>query len=169
MTISEPDSAGSDPREAPSPSGGGGPAGVSRRGFTRLLSFAGLGAVVVAIWGYLRGWFSGPATPREVEVAGLGEIAVGESKIFQYPRSTDPCILIRPAADRYLAYSRFCTHLQCVVFYRPAQNGFECPCHHGFFSAADGSVLDGPPPRPLPRIRLEQRDGKLWAVGMESS
>jgi Rieske Fe-S protein len=168
MPFSEPDSAEPVPPETPPPSGAA-PSSVSRRGFTRLLTFGGLAAVLGAVWAYFRGWFSSPAAPLEIEIASLEEIAVGESKIFQFPRPTDPCILIRPATDRYLAYSRFCTHLQCAVFYRPAQNAFECPCHQGFFSAADGSVLAGPPPRPLPRVRLEQRDGKLWAVGMQSN
>ena len=31
---------------------------------------------------------------------------------------------------------------------------------------ADGSVLHGPPPRPLPRILLEIRDGAIYAVGV---
>jgi arsenite oxidase small subunit len=168
MQFSEADTRQTVPPEIPSPSGDGRNR-VSRRQFTRFLTFAGIATALGAAWVYFRGWFSSPSAPREIEIGSVGEIGVGESKIFQYPRASDPCILIRPASDTYLAYSRFCTHLQCVVFYRPAQEGFECPCHHGFFSAADGSVLVGPPPRPLPRVQIEQRADKLWAVGMESS
>jgi Rieske Fe-S protein len=42
-----------------------------------------------------------------------------------------------------------------------------CPCHHGYFSAKDGSVLQGPPPRPLPRILLERHGQELVAIGVK--
>lgn len=45
------------------------------------------------------------------------------------------------------AISLICTHLGCIV--KPAQGGFECPCHGSQF-AADGSVLRGPAPKALP-------------------
>jgi Rieske Fe-S protein len=51
----------------------------------------------------------------------------------------------------------------------PSADGrrLECPCHEGYFSMDDGRVLQGPPPRPLPRIRLEERAGELHAVGVD--
>jgi Rieske Fe-S protein len=107
-----------------------------------------------------------PAYPR-VAVAAAGEIAVGGAKTFAYPTADDPCILVRTGADSYVAYSQKCTHLSCAVYYERSQNRFECPCHQGFFSIADGSVLQGPPQRPLPRVALERRSGQLIAIGME--
>jgi nitrite reductase/ring-hydroxylating ferredoxin subunit len=41
------------------------------------------------------------------------------------------------------------------VYYEKDQNRLECPCHQGFFSIADGSVVQGPPQRALPRVALE--------------
>jgi len=46
------------------------------------------------------------------------------------------------------------------------QNRLECPCHEGYFSVHDGSVIQGPPPRPLARVVLERRGGELVATGM---
>ena len=138
---------------------------VSRRRFTRYFTLGGLVVVAASLWAFFRARFSKPAYPQIV-VAQAGEIPIGESKIFQYPRPVDPCILVRTGEDSYVAYSRFCTHQECVVFYRPAQNGFSCPCHNGFFSLADGSVVEGPPPRPLPRIVIEKRGQDLVAVGV---
>ena len=138
---------------------------LSRRTFAKYLTFGGIAAVAAATWAFVRWRFGGPQV-SEVVVARAGEIAVGESKIFQYPRPVDPCILVRTSEDSYVAYSRFCTHQACVVFYRPAQNGFACPCHGGFFSLADGAVLEGPPPRPLPRIILDRRGDDIVAVAV---
>ena len=42
----------------------------------------------------------------------------------------------------------------------------ECPCHEGYFSVEDGHVIQGPPPRPLPRIELERSGGQLYASGV---
>ena len=48
-----------------------------------------------------------------------------------------------------------------------SSNRLECPCHQGFFSIADGAVLQGPPRRPLPRVVLERRGDELVAIRME--
>ena len=55
-------------------------------------------------------------------------------------------------SGEFAAYSQKCTHLSCAVYYAAEQNRLECPCHEGYFSVDDGRVLQGPPPRPLPRI-----------------
>jgi Rieske Fe-S protein len=70
------------------------------------------------------------------------------------------------SADRFVAYGQKCTHLQCPVVYRGAQQPLHCPCHQGFFSVEDGRPLAGPPKRPLPRILLTARGGEIWATGV---
>jgi nitrite reductase/ring-hydroxylating ferredoxin subunit len=101
-------------------------------------------------------------------VAHAGDVPIGGYKVFAYPADDRPCILLRPDDETYIAYSRLCTHNSCPVRYRPAQNILECPCHQGAFSAADGSVLYGPPPKPLPRVVLERRGDELVATGMKT-
>ncbi|MCG3128123.1 MAG: Cytochrome b6-f complex iron-sulfur subunit [Phycisphaerae bacterium] len=49
----------------------------------------------------------------------------------------------------FRAFSLVCTHLGCIVHWNSAQREFECPCHAAKFDA-DGRVLAGPPPSPLP-------------------
>ena len=126
-----------------------------------------MGGVIAVAGGlvfYFRAKVSGRFPPRVV--AGDREIPVGGSKIFTYPTDVEPCVLLHPAADQYLAYSRICTHASCPVFYNSAANRLDCPCHGGSFSILDGSVLQGPPPKPLPRILLEKRGPDIVAVGM---
>jgi len=89
---------------------------------------------------------------------------VGGVKMFSYPTFQDPCILVRTSADTYAAYSQKCTHLSCAVYYAKEQSRLECSCHQGFFSFADGSALQEPPQRALPRVVLEMNGGQLVAV-----
>ncbi|MEO8428204.1 MAG: Rieske (2Fe-2S) protein [Verrucomicrobiota bacterium] len=97
-------------------------------------------------------------------VARLDEIAGGGYKLFHYPTENDPCILIGLTEQRFVAYSQSCTHLKCPVHYRHAEMKFYCPCHEGFFSAEDGRVLAGPPPRALPRYPVEIRGQEIWVL-----
>jgi Rieske Fe-S protein len=152
--------------ESSSPQSGSGPE-ITRRSFGK--SIAGGIAVVLAGGLYaLRRWYHSQATPPRI-IAQTNDVPVGGSKIFQYPTDTAPCILVRTGEASYVAYSRICTHNSCPVFYRPDENAFECRCHNGLFSVADGSVLQGPPPRPLPRILLEIRDHDILAIGIANT
>jgi nitrite reductase/ring-hydroxylating ferredoxin subunit len=140
---------------------------VNRRQFTKFLTLTSFGMLVGNLWILGRSLLRrAPSYPR-LTVAATGELAVGGVKTFTYPTAQDPCILVRTAGDTCVAYSQKCTHLSCAVYYEKAQNRLECPCHQGFFSIADGSVLQGPPQRALPRVVLE-RQGEQWvAVRME--
>ena len=62
------------------------------------------------------------------------------------------------------AYSRICTHLGCTVPLPDRTQSIECACHGSRFRA-DGSLVGGPADRPLRAIRLELREGAVWAVG----
>lgn len=140
---------------------------VNRRQFTKFLTLTSLAMFAGNFWILARSWFHRePAYPQQ-PVARIEDVPVGGVKIFSYPTPQDPCILVRTAADSYVAYSQKCTHLSCAVYYEPERNRLACPCHQGFFSIADGAVLQGPPQRPLPRVALERRDNILVAVGMQ--
>jgi Rieske Fe-S protein len=120
------------------------------------------------VWILVRSWLTRKPFYPAVAVAQAGEIPVGGVKLFLYPTSKDQCILVRTAADEYVAYSQKCTHLSCAVFYSAQHGRLECPCHNGAFSVRDGSVLQGPPPRPLPRVLLERRGQQLVALGLQT-
>jgi len=140
---------------------------VTRRKFGGLLTFGGIAAAIAALWG-VRKYLHAEADSAVV-IARTGSLAPGTSLVFQYPTPEAPCLLIRTSENEYVAYSRICTHAGCPVFFHPENNDIECPCHGGVFSIQDGSVLAGPPPRPLPRIRLEMRGEEIVARGIIGS
>ena len=144
---------------------------VTRRDFTKslvLVSGAACAAsgALVALDRAARSRAGEPVPPRRV--GRIDDLPVGGSRVFDYPGPGHPCLLVRVEADRFVAFGQKCTHLGCPVLYRPKQRDLQCPCHEGYFSADDGRVLAGPPPRPLPRVDLERRGDELWAVGIRS-
>ena len=142
---------------------------VTRRQLTKFLVLTSFGMFVGNLWILVRSLFYKTPTYPQQTVAKLGDIPVGGVKLFTYPTKDDHCILIRTAENEHVSYSQKCTHLSCAVYYSQESNRLECPCHKGYFSVADGSVLQGPPSRPLPRIVLEKRDGELVAVDVKVS
>ena len=139
---------------------------VSRRQLAKFLTLGSLGMFAGNVWILIRSWLRKPQVYQAAVVATAGEIPVGGVKLFQYPKQGDQCIMVRTEDDSYVAYSQKCTHLSCAVFYAREENRLECPCHQGYFSITDGSVLQGPPTRPLPRVVLERRGEELIAIKM---
>jgi Rieske Fe-S protein len=140
---------------------------VARRQFAKFLVLTSLGMFVGNLWILIRSWLTTePVYPMRT-VAYADEIPVGGVKLFHYPEPDAPCIMIRTDVDTYVAYSQQCTHLSCAVFYAPEHRRLECPCHEGYFSVQDGRVMQGPPPRPLPRVILERRASEIVAVGID--
>ena len=140
---------------------------VNRRQFTKFLSLTSFAMFAGNLWILARSFFyRAPSYPAQV-IAVLDELPIGGTKTFAYPSPDDPCILVRTGADSWAAYSQKCTHLSCAVYYEKEQNRLECPCHQGFFSVTDGSVLQGPPQRPLPRVALTWKSGQLIAIRIE--
>jgi nitrite reductase/ring-hydroxylating ferredoxin subunit len=142
---------------------------VTRRQFTRFLTLASLGMFVGNLWILVKARFARTPSFPSAAVGEVGAIPVRGVKLFTYPTPLDHCILIRTGEEEYVAYSQKCTHLSCAVYYSAKDDQLECPCHQGFFSPKDGSVLQGPPPRPLPQIVLERDGTKLIAVGVRGS
>jgi Rieske Fe-S protein len=140
---------------------------VQRRQFTKFLVLTSFGMVAGNAWIWVRSLFAEPhpAYPEAV-IARADDIAAGGVKLFHYPTANDPAILVRKRDGQLAAFSQKCTHLSCAVYYAAEKNRLECPCHEGYFSVDDGRVLQGPPPRPLPQIRVEERGGQVVATGV---
>lgn len=73
---------------------------------------------------------------------------------------TDNTIVINTAADGIIALSSICTHKGCTVGYDKTNKDILCPCHHSEF-AFDGSVLQGPATKPLPKYKVTRKGDTL--------
>jgi arsenite oxidase small subunit len=140
---------------------------VTRRDLIKFLTLGSLllvGAnLAIAVLGKL--WRPG-RYPR-VPIARAADLSPQAPVLFRYPSDADACILVRAADGKPQAFSQVCTHLSCAVTYRPERGDLYCPCHVGVFQVSDGRPIAGPPSRPLARILLEERDGAIYAVGVE--
>ena len=63
------------------------------------------------------------------------------------------------------AFTRICTHLGCTPGGLDNDHHMNCPCHGSVF-AADGSVVQGPAARALQAVKLQVKDGEVFAVAL---
>jgi Rieske Fe-S protein len=139
---------------------------VARRTFTKSLAGFSCAAFAATAGLAFRGQPAPDGAAPALRVAAVDEVPVGRALVFGYPLAGDTCVLVRLDTGTFVAFGQECTHLGCPVTYDAGSSAFHCPCHEGFFSARDGAVLSGPPPRPLPRVRLERRGDEIWATGI---
>lgn len=142
---------------------------ITRREFTKFLVLASGAAVLGNSYFVAQRYRQQQEHFTSQQVAHLEDIPIGKVLLFQYPSKDDPAMLIRLSKDEYVAYKQRCTHLSCPVHFAVDKGILECPCHNGVFDARTGAVLEGPPPRPLPRITLRIENGTIFAEGVQGS
>jgi cytochrome b6-f complex iron-sulfur subunit len=92
------------------------------------------------------------------------EVKPNSGQIFKF--GSRPGILIRTASGELRAFSAVCTHLACIVQYRPDLGHIWCACHNGHFDL-NGKNVAGPPPRPLERYVVKVQEERI-VVSMET-
>ncbi len=150
-------------------------AGVSRREFLQLaISAIGVfiaSALGIPIVGYLLSPALKRATPEWTQLGPLSDFAVGVPKQVPFTRFRRDGWIERPdnlavwvwrkSETEVMVYNSHCTHLGCAYNWMTQgqhKNHFFSPCHDGVF-ALDGTVISGPPPRPLDRLETKVEDG----------
>lgn len=138
----------------------------ARRDFTKFMVLTSVAFTCGQFWIGLQSLFrKEKLEPREI--AKVSDVQVGQSILFDYPTDRDPCLLMRPAEDSFIAFSNQCTHLMCPVRPDLEHNRLHCPCHEGYFNASTGSPEGGPPRRPLPKIELRIENGTIYATNVQ--
>jgi len=117
----------------------------------------------------------GPAIRRDqdswIRVGPLSKIETGTPTLFK-PRVTREngwivdeeevgVYVLTDDGRSYHALSNICTHLGCRVRWIAERQQYFSPCHNGVFDR-HGSVVSGPPPRPLDEFETRIEGGDLF-------
>ena len=148
---------------------------VSRRDFMKA-TIATLGGIIgAAIGAPAVAYLIGPAQKSEdtdwIRLGSVNKVELNIPTLFKTTIETQTgwvkeeeefsvYVLTENGRD-FTIMSNVCTHLGCRVRWIDDQDRFFCPCHNAAF-ARDGSVSDGPPPRPLDRFESMVEDGILF-------
>ena len=150
---------------------------ISRRDFMKATIFA-IGGLIGAIVGVPAiEYIIGPAlkknTQNWIRLGAVGKVEFNSPTLFKatiqnqtgWINSQEEISVYVLTGDgqTYIAMSNVCTHLGCRVRWVSDQDKFFCPCHNGVF-AKDGSVVSGPPPRPLDRFQTKVENGALFIL-----
>jgi len=152
---------------------------ISRRKFLSFATWAIGGVIGVALGIPAIAYIFGPALKEEeaqtwIRVGSASKVELGEPTLFKVKieRKTgwvvnEEEISVYVLTDNgrdFVAMSSICTHLGCRVRWISDQEQFFCPCHNAAFDKS-GSVLSGPPPRPLDRYEVKVEDDQLFILG----
>jgi len=156
--------------------------GLSRRKFvTGMLAALG-GTITVLVGVPAIGYLIAPALKRSetdvwVPLGPVEAIPIDQPTLFTFSRTqrvgwetlatSYGMYVLRSAEEQYLVLSNVCTHLACRVVWKDDPRDYTCPCHDGHF-AKDGSVISGPPPRPLDEVEHKIEEGTLYVHLVEA-
>jgi cytochrome b6-f complex iron-sulfur subunit len=101
-----------------------------------------------------------PVKLVEVAAGKAGDIPTGGALLVHLPEGP---VMLEKTDNEIRALSAICTHLGCIIEWHPEAGKFICPCHKGMYDL-DGKVLSGPPPRPLEKLQVTQRDGQVYVL-----
>jgi Rieske Fe-S protein len=90
---------------------------------------------------------------RALVSCASGDLPRNAAQLLQAER-----IALQRGESAVYALSLICTHLGCTVMV--TDQGLSCPCHGSRFGRL-GQVLNGPADRPLQRLKVEERDGRI--------
>jgi cytochrome b6-f complex iron-sulfur subunit len=97
------------------------------------------------------------SSPEGDKVIALDDVQVDDSAAAKIHDQN--VLVFRTGQNSAVCFSATCTHMGCTV--NPSGTKFFCPCHGSTYDARTGKVLDGPAPRPLPKIPVTVRGGEV--------
>jgi cytochrome b6-f complex iron-sulfur subunit len=118
------------------------------------IAAAGAAATLYPVYEYLAPLKT--AAAGEKSTIPESSILPGEAKFFDFRGETG--VIVRKRSGELVALSAVCTHLGCIVQWEKEKQDFLCPCHAGRYTV-DGTVISGPPPRPLTRLAFTVAGG----------
>jgi Rieske Fe-S protein len=124
-------------------------------------AFAWLGSVVYPVLRFLSPPPEQEAVVSSVKAATLSGMALNSGKIFKFGRK--PALIVRRPDGSFGAFLAECTHLDCIVQYRPDKERIWCACHDGLYDL-NGINVAGPPPRPLSPLEVHIKEDDVYVT-----
>ena len=148
---------------------------VSRSDFMKvtIASIGGLIGIAYAIpaIAYVLGPALQKATSEWIPLGSVSKVEVGIPTLFKTTLQAQTgwitneeefsAYVLTEDGQSYIVMSNICTHLGCRVRWITEKGNFYCPCHNGVF-AKNGTVVSGPPPRPLDRYENKVENDVLF-------
>jgi len=148
---------------------------LSRRNFMKAAIFGVGGLIGAAIGLPAIAYVVGPALKQAsdlwIRLGAISKVEPDNPTLFKTTLETQTgwisseeevsAYVLSENGQDYTVLSNVCTHLGCRVRWIPDDEKFHCPCHNGVF-AKDGTVVSGPPPRPLDQFENKVEDGILY-------
>lgn len=156
------------------------PEEVSRRTFQTYVaaSLAGfLGTVLgLPVLGYLAAPLVSRVKASWISLGRVETYAPGDPKLvslsvtrqdgWQQITEARTCWVTAQGGNQFVVFNGRCPHLGCAFSWQTAgerAKRYFCPCHEGTYDA-NGTVVAGPPPRPLDRMDVKVDGGELFVL-----
>ena len=126
-----------------------------------------IAAIIYPVSRYLIPPASGESAASSVTLPfAPDELQPNSAKIFKF--GNRPGILLKMPSGELRAFSAACTHLGCIVQFRPDLAEIWCACHNGHFDLK-GTNVAGPPPKPLEAFAVNVRGNQIVVTKGTSS
>jgi cytochrome b6-f complex iron-sulfur subunit len=134
---------------------------IPRRDFLSRIITAWFSVILLPIFYIL---FQYLVPPRLKELL-LEKLVAG--KITDFPEETAKVVkfnklpvIVLNAEGKFKAFNARCTHLGCIVEYRPDEKHFVCNCHNSRFDNT-GKNVSGPAPTPLEPLKVDVKNNDV--------
>lgn len=132
---------------------------LSRRDVVRGTALGAVAVPLVAACG--GGGQSSPGDSGGGKGSGPVKVPVADVPVDGGTILSDAQVVVtQPKQGEFKAFSAVCTHQGCLVN-QVTGGHIVCPCHGSTFSIADGSVVGGPAPKPLPEAPASVKNGQV--------
>lgn len=127
--------------------------GVIIAGITGVVGVVSGGAVLSPAFAQRKESWIPAGRLRDLEDGVPTPVTVRVTREDGYYETVDQRVvyLVKESSGDVRAIGSTCTHLGCQTSYDAQAKLIKCPCHGGVYKP-DGTVVAGPPPRPLPRL-----------------
>lgn len=136
---------------------------MQRRNILKAILGAGAAFIAAPVVYAVGRFVSHTAEPVADGAASVKASELMPSKLIKV--GSEPVIVLKEKDGDIRAFTATCTHLKCIVSYRPDMDGFYCKCHKGRYDANGVNIPGTRPKRPLTELTVN-KDGETLTISL---